>query len=779
MTTDRVSPEATPTTPATGQGGVTRRRFVGYLVAGATLTVAADLRLGTPAEASVPSGPQIAALFDLEDLETKAAQPTSGLIKITVNSDGTVSFALPRAEVGQGITTSTSMIIAEELDLPVDKVRVSLAPARPELVFNQITGGSNSTVSTYTPIRVAASIAKGALLEAAAIELGSAVGDLTAHLGVISAPNGTSRTYGELAAKAASDTTKATRTELKPRSSFTVVGTPRNRVDARDIVTGKKQFTTDLQVPDALPTMLCRAPGLNGRPAELKNKDAVLKMPGVTDVAVVETGIAVRAKTFGQCIDAVRAVEASFHGGVVGDADDDAILAELRKAEIPLAVPKVPVLGIQVDTDFEFMFRSSAALEPNCAIADVRDDHATIWSGLKSPIVAQGKIAEAIGLPQDKVTVHVVTGGGSFGHKLFHDPALEAARVSKAMGKPVKLMWHRVDEPRQGRMHPMATSRCRATMVGDQVLTFEQRHTSVATDFSHGLGEMLIATAADLPPGLGGVGLSQSIFLLTQDLPYNFGTVTQLLDETDTRFNTGSMRSIYSQDVACASELTVDLMARKAKKDPLAFRLANIKYPEVKAVLEKVAEVGNWGRKMAPGTAQGIAVHREYKGATAFLVEIDCRPETVDRKIRNGVGGPRVTKVVVAVDAGLVINPRGIEAQMMSAASDGIGLALTNSTHLKDGHFLEASWDNYFYTREWNAPFDFECVVMPSSSDQPGGIGEAGVPASFAAVACAYARATGTTPKRFPINHGTLSFDVKPYVPSLPESPTDGLSHTY
>ncbi|MFC6707011.1 molybdopterin cofactor-binding domain-containing protein [Flexivirga alba] len=741
--------------------------------------MAADLRLGTPAEASVPSPPQIAALFDLEDLQDTAGLATANLITITINSDGTASFALPRAEVGQGITTSTSMIIAEELDLPVEKVNVSLAPARPELVFNQLTGGSNSTVSTYTPIRVAANIAKGALLQAAAIELGYAVDQLTSKQGVITAPDGKSTTYGKLAVKAAGATTKSVQVDLKARSAFTVVGKPHTRVDARDIVTGKKQFTMDLQVPDALPTMLCRATGLNGHPTGLANEAAILAMPGVTDVAVIPTGVAVRAKTFGQCIDAVRAMKAQFGASVVGAADDESILAELRKAEIPLAVPKLPLLGIQVDTDFEFMFRSSAALETNCAIADVRDDHATIWSGLKSPIVAQGKIAEAVRLPVSKVTVNVVTGGGSFGHKLFHDPALEAARVSKAMGKPVKLMWHRVDEPRQGRMHPMVTSRCRATMLGDQVLTFEQRHTSVTTDFSHGLGEMLVATAADLPPGLVGVGLSQSIFLLTQDLPYNFGVVTQLLDETDTHFNTGSMRSIYSQDVACASELTVDLMAKKARKDPLAFRLANIKYPEVKAVLEKVAEVGNWGRTMAPGTAQGIAVHREYKGATAFLVEIDCRPETVNRKIANGVGGPRVTKVVVAVDAGLVINPRGIEAQMMSAASDGIGLALTNSTHLKDGHFLEASWDNYFYTREWNAPIEFECVIMPSSSDQPGGVGEAGVPASFAAVACAYARATGTVPKRFPINHDTLSFDVKPYVPSLPESPTDGLSHTY
>ncbi|MFL6157175.1 MAG: molybdopterin cofactor-binding domain-containing protein, partial [Marmoricola sp.] len=131
------------------------------------------------------------------------------------------------------------------------------------------------------------------------------------------------------------------------------------------------------------------------------------------------------------------------------------------------------------------------------------------------------------------------------------------------------------------------------------------------------------------------------------------------------------------------------------------------------------------------------------------------------------------------VDAGLVINPRGLEAQMMGGVSDGIALALTSSVHLRDGHFLEASWDNYFYTRQWNAPLEFECIVMPSDSEQPGGAGEAGVAATVAAVAGAYTRATGTLPTRFPINHDTLSFTPKSFIPPVPVSPTDGLDHTF
>lgn len=777
MTVDPLCPD--PETP--GTRGASRRGFLGYVLAGATLVAAVDLGLRpAPASAAIPSLPQIPELYDLNDCLTDAARPTANLIKVEIREDGHAYFEIPRAEVGQGITTSSAMIIAEELDLPVDHVHVTLAPARPELVWNQLTGGSNTTVSTLTPIRVAAAVAKGALLEAAAIELGSLVNLLKSKLGVVEAPDGSSITYGELATKAASTEDRTVKVELKETSAFRVIGQPTGRLDARDIVTGRKKFAMDHDVPEALPTMICRPPTLNGSPKGVLNAAEVAAMPGVTDVVAIDTGVAVRARTFGQCIDAVRSLRVDWGGGSVEGENDETVLRRLRKAEIPLVVPSVPLLTKTIDADFEFMFRSSAALEPNCAVADVREDSAEIWAGLKIPIVTQGRIAEAIGLPQRKVTVHVTESGGSFGHKLFGDAALEAAKVSKVIGKPVKLMWHRADEPRQGRLRPMATSRIRATVLAGQVLTFEQRHTSVSTDWRHGFGEMLTAQAVSLPGGVANLGVSETIFTLSTELPYNFGVVTQLLNETDQRFNTSAMRNPYSADVRTANELVVDMLAKSMGKDPLEFRLSFLRNPTVRSVLKKVAEVGQWGRKMAPGTAQGIAIHKEYKGATACLVEIDCRPETVGRKVRDGVTGPRVTKAVLAIDAGLVVNPTGLKAQMMGGFSDGLALALTSSCHLKDGHFLEASWDNYYYTRQWNIPPEFEVIVMPSESQQPGGGGEAGVAASTAAVACAYARATGTVPKRFPINHDApIGFDVKDFVPPVPASPTDGLNYAY
>jgi isoquinoline 1-oxidoreductase beta subunit len=765
-----------------GKTGIRRREFLGYVLAAPTLVVAAKLGKDavTPdaAGAAVPSLPEPSDLMDLGDVLTLAAVPTSGLITIRLNPDGTASFALPRAEVGQGVTTAIAMLIAEELDLPLAKVDMSLADARPELEFNQLTGGSNTIRSMYTPVRTAAALARQQLLTAAAVKWEVPLASLTTTGGVVRSASGKSATYGSLAIAAAASHTTLASVRLTEAPDFAVIGTPQNRIDALAAVTGRKKFAMDLDVPGAMPTMVCRAPTINGTVRSVANLAEVNAMPGVTDVAIVSTGVAVRGATFGQCIDAVRVLDVTWGPGTEDSRSDNDVRQEIAKAELPMAVPAVPILTRTLDAKFTFAFASNSPLETNCAIADVRPGTAEIWSCLKSPIVAQQTIAGRLGLPQDKVQVHVVQGGGSFGRHLFFDAALEAAEISQQMGKPVKLMWHRTDDFRHGRTHPMCTSRVRASYLLGNVLTFEQRHTSVATDFRHGLGEILTALSAQLP--VGGLGFSETVFELTQNVPYDFGVTTQLLNEVDTGFHTGSMRNIYSPNVRVAQELVVDQLAKAMRKDPYQFRRAFLKNDRSRAVLDKAAEVGNWGRSMPAGTAQGIAFHAEYKGVSACLVEVDCRPATVDRRVADAYTGPRVTKAVFVVDVGLPINPRGLEAQMMGGVMDGIALALSSSLHVKDGLPLEGSWDNYFYTRQWNVPADLRIVVMPPTTGEPGGAGEFGVAAAFAAVACAYGRATGSMPTSFPINHdGPLGFEPLPAVPPIPQSPTDGLDHTF
>jgi isoquinoline 1-oxidoreductase subunit beta len=398
----------------------------------------------------------------------------------------------------------------------------------------------------------------------------------------------------------------------------------------------------------------------------------------------------------------------------------------------------------RVEGEFDFAFASHAPLETNSAVADVRSDRAEIWSGLKSPIVAQAAIAKAVGLPVSKVKVHVIQSGGSFGRRLFHDAALEAAVVSKKSGRPIRLMWSRIDDMRHGRMRPATHHRVRATYALGQVLTFQHQVAAVETDFRHGLCDAITAAAAGLPSGLGNATFAQTLFLTTVKSPYNFGVTVQALTEVPLKMHTGSWRSVYSANTRGAEEIIVDELAAKLGKDPVVFRREFLKTARQRAVLDKVAAEGDWGRSLPDGWAQGVGFHEEYKSCTACLVEIDA---TDPKK-------PRVTKAVIAADVGRVINPRGLEAQLLGGLTDAIATTLRAGLHIDKGLPLEGSYSQFHYARQKDSPKDVKIFVI-EGGDEPGGAGELGVPAAVGAVANAYARATGTKPRSFPVN-----FDV-------------------
>lgn len=803
MTTQR-EPRTPSSTPEEQDPTTTdRRRFLGYLLAAPTLVAAAQL--GGPGTAvalplddplqdpspdgPVPSNPQPADNYDLSDLIYDAAKPTSNLITVEVHKDGTVSHEMVRTEVGQGIQTAIAMLIAEEMDLPIEKVRVTHADARPELVWNQLTGGSTAIGSQFYPVRVAAAIAKDALLEAAAAELELAKSELTGQGGKILGPTGQSLSYGELAEKAASKRTRRASVQLKPASEFKLIGKPQGRVDALDIVTGRKRFVTDFDMPDALPTMVCRPPTINGTVKKVNNADEVKRMPGVTHVETITTGVAVRARTFGQCIDAIQALDVTWNPGPVKGTSDASIRKELQKAAPPWVLPAVP--GAKAfEREYTFAFTNNAPLEPATAIADVKKDSAEIWGAAKLPITAQADAAQLLGLPLDAVKFHVVGSGGSFGRRLFNDGPLDAAEASQKMGKPVRMMWHRSDEYRQGRGRPMQVSKIRAHHDGKKVLSLENRFVSVFTDWGHGLGDAVAAMYTRAPGSE--VALSESIFELTAVWPYNMGPTKQLLTETRqateepgaprtrSTFNTGAMRQVYNPNVVAAQELFVDELANELGRDRFEFRRDLAKNKKFRKVIETVAKEGKWGRALPKGVAQGIGVHEEYKQYSACLVEVDCRPETVNRKVPGATTGPRVLRAVfVTTVARHLVNPLGAKAMLQGGIMDGISLAQTNSLHLRDGAFLEGSYDDFRYTRQWNVPLDVEVIMLPEDPDaEVGGFGEVGVAPAFAAVACAIGAARGTYPDYLPISHNAgIPFEVKPHVPPIPQSPTDGLEH--
>ncbi|WP_370948338.1 molybdopterin cofactor-binding domain-containing protein [Amycolatopsis sp. cg5] len=727
-----------------------RRRFLTFLVAAPTLTLATKITVDAvspgEAEAVIPTLPGPAEILDLGDVLTLSCAPTANMLVLGVSADGKVRLELPRAEVGQGITTATAMLVAEEMDLPLERVEVVLSDARPELLFNQLTGGSNTIRSVYGPVRAAAAAARARMVAAAAKQWNADAARLSTRDGAVFAPDGRKSSYGALSALAARTDLTANAT-LKREADFKLVGTPTSRKDARAMVTGQLEYTLDLDIPGAMPVMVRRPPSINGTVKKVNNEAAVRAMPGIIDLAVVPTGVAVMAETFGQALDGKNALDVTWNAGTVDAENNASITKKLQAAALPFVVP--PLLTQYVDAEFDFAFASHAPMESNSAVADVRADHATIWAGLKSPILAKQSIAQAIGLPENKVTVHVQQGGGSFGRRLFFDAALEAAQISKAMKKPVRLMWSRIDDMRHGRARAASHHKIRATFALGQVLTFEHRVASIETDWGHGLGEILTAFAAKLPVG-GNLSFAQTVFLLTIKSPYNFGVTTQLLNEVPLKFHTGAWRSVYSANTRGAEEIMVDEIAAKLGKDPVAFRKEFIKVDRQRKVLEKVAELGQWGKAMPKGFAQGVAVHGEYKSYTACLVEIDAR----DPK------KPRVTKATIAVDVGRPVNPRGLQSQMLGGLTDAISTTLTAGLHIDKGLPLEGSYSQFHYARQKNSPPQVEVYVMPATGDEPGGAGELGLPAPVGAIANAYARATGIKPRSFPIN---FPVDFEPF----------------
>ncbi len=768
------------TTPVPGAGpadallghAVDRRRFLTYLVAGPTVAIAVTSGMG-PAQAAIPGSPEPADFMDLGDILILAAKPTEGLlIQLVAGEDGTVSCALPREEVGQGILTATAMIIADELAMPIEKVQVTLADARPELLTGQLTGGSNTIRAVYKPLLAACAAMRGSFLAAAAQRLGLPASDLVLSGGAVSAPGGSALGYGELAAAAAQPSLDRSAGAASPAAGK-IVGTPTNRLDARAIVTGQQKYTLDLDVvPGAKPAVVRRPDTLRGSVQTIRNLDAVRAMPGVLAVEVieigrnafkgtdsVEQGIAVVAETFGEAINAKEALDVTWNRGPVTTTDDAAVKAALRAAQLPLTVPSLSALGIPslplglglktLDGEFDFAFASHAPLETNTAVADVRGDSAEVWAGLKTPVVAQQTIAAVLGLPQSAVTVHCVQGGGSFGRRLFFDSALEAARISQAVGMPVKLLWPRVDDMRHGRARAASNHRLRFAYVGKDVVSFEQRVASVETDFRHGLGEILTAVGSQINPPTaipfsagGNASFAQTVFLTTIKSPYQFGLTTQLLNESSQPFNTGSWRSVYSANTRGAEEIMVTRLARAMGKDPAAFRLEFLSNARQRAVLQKVITEGEWGKRMPRGFAQGIAFHEEYKSVTAIVVEMDARDPQ----------DPRVTRATIAADYGLPINPRGLEAQLQGGLTDAIATTLRAGLHLQDGLFLEGSYSQFHFPRQADTPTDVRTFIFPATEGaEPGGAGELGVPAAVGAIASAYEAATGRAVSSFPI----------------------------
>ena len=653
-------PARTPEPPSS----TTRRRFLGYVIGGATLVVAADLGLARPSEAAIPSLPQVPELYDLEDLQTDAARPTANLITIVMHEDGTASFEMPRMEVGQGITTSTAMIIAEELDLPAGEgpgqpgpgpARAGLEPAHRRVEHDRVDLHAGAGRRGDRPARAAR---RGGDRARVAGRL------LKSKDGVISAPDGSSVTYGELATKAASPTTKTVSVDLEARvlglQGHRHAAEPHRRArgghrpQAVHHGPRRPRRAADDGVPAADAQRL--AEGGAQRRARCG------RCPGSPTSRWSTPASPCGRRTFGQCIDAVRALRRGLEPGPgrgrvrrdhprpaaqgrdpAGGAEGAAAHPE-RGRRLHLHVPQQRGAGAQLRDRRRPRGQGDRVVRSE--VADRRPGR-----DRQGARPAEGRTS----------TVNVVTGGGSFGHKLFSDGAIEAAQDLQGDGQagqadvaPRRRAAPGPDAPDvhladPGHVPGRSGAHLRAAAhLGRHRLRPRPRRDDHRT------------TSTSCRPAWANLGFAETIFTLTQELPYNFGVVTQLLNETDQRFNTGSMRNIYSPDVAVRQRAGRRHARQEDAQGPAGLPA---RVPE-----ERAGQGGAAAR--SPRSATGAArwprgpprasrSTREYKGATACWSRSTADPETVNRKIHHAVTGPRVTKAVIAIDVGLVDQPPG------------------------------------------------------------------------------------------------------------------------
>lgn len=707
---------------------LSRRQFVVYSLAATTLTVAAPLGCdGSTAEGAEKPADGADGVRRSSDVLVTGTDEEMLVLEVTQANK--VVVRLPRVEVGQGVTTAVAMMIAEELDARLADVEIPLAEARSK--GNQFTGGSSSVSSLYGPARQLAAMARAKLVTAASRRWHVPARTLRTRGTRVIAPDGRMATFGSLTRSAAPITRPTVPATPKPASQHRLIGRPTNRIDARDIVTGKAEYTGDLAVAGAKPTVVARPPTLGGKIVSV-DSTAARAMPGVHEVVRFGGGVAVVAETFHHALQARDALRIKWAPGPLAGVSDSQIRSRLRAAVPKLGNP--PGGSAQTEAEFEFAFVSHAPMEVLTAVADVRPQRAEIWFSSQTPMSAREDIASTIGVPASKVRIHVMRGGGSFGRRLNHDAAIEAAVISKKARLPVKLMWSRTDDIRHGRMRPASHHRVRASHAQGRVVAFAHATASVSESFdARGLSAQGGARSAVRAPAAAPLPSESGL--------YNFGRLSGDSGSVELAVPLGAWRSVDSGTVRTAEEIVVDEVARALGKDPVAFRRTTLRSKAVKAVLDKVATAGKWGRSLPRGHAQGVAVHEEYGSCVACLVEIDA----VDPK------NPRVTRVVMAADVGTAVNPRGLEAQLMGTAVDGISTVLRAGLHIDKGAVRESSFADFHYARQRHAPLHFEAHILPSRRE-PGGAGELGVPAAAGAVANAYARATGTKPRRFPLN---------------------------
>lgn len=707
---------------------LTRRRFLqGSAAVSVGLLIGFDLRVGRAA--AQPGG---------------AFAPNAFL---RIAPDNTVTIIAKHIEFGQGTYTGLATILAEELDADWSQVRVESAPADAarynNLLFGAVqgTGGSTAMANSWEQLRKAGAMARAMLVAAAAREWGVPTAEIAVSNGVLShAQTGRRATFGDLALKAAAVPPPAD-VKLKDPKDFTLIGRRVPRLDSRSKTDGSAVFTMDVYLPDMLTAVIARPPRF-GAKVRAFDASAALQVKGVTDVVQVPAGVAILAGNFWAARKGREALKIDWdESGAEGRGSEELFAAYRALARQPGASarrdgnPEAAIAGAArvFEAVYEFPYLAHAPMEPLDCVVRLASGGCEVWAGSQLQTVDQAVVAAVVGLPSEKVQVHTLLAGGSFGRRATPngDVAGEAASIAKAMAgrQPVKLVWTREDDITGGRYRPLYVHRLRAGLdPAGRIVGWEHRIVGQS---------ILKGTAFEssmVKNGIDGTSVEGA-----SNLPYDIPSISVELHTTEVGVPVLWWRSVGSTHTAFSTETFLDELAHAAGRDPVDLRRALLKnHPRHLGVLELAAQKAGWGQPLPPGRARGVAVHESFHSFVAQVAEVSVGPE----------GLPKVERVVCAVDCGIAINPDVIRAQMEGGIGYGLGGALWSEITLVQGRVQQSNFDTYRPLRIEDMP-EVEVHIVPSAA-APTGVGEPGVPPIAPAVANALFHLTGRRVRRLP-----------------------------